>query len=391
MRFEFKLPDIGEGIAEAELVAWHVAVGDLVEEDAPLADVMTDKATVEMTAPCSGRVIEVAGRPGDALAIGSILAVFEVEGEPEAAPGPALDALVAVQVRDVPPRAATSSRLLASPAVRARAVALGVDLAQVQNGAGRVRHADLDAYMRYRVVSPDVATIDRIDEVPVIGLRRRIAERMQDATRRIAHFSYVEEIDVTALERLRGELNAVHGAERPKLTMLPFILRALVLALQHHPELNARYDDDANVVRRHSGVHVGIATQTDTGLLVPVVTDAGQRDLWDLAAEIARLAQLTREGRASAAQLTGSTITVTSLGALGGIATTPVINSPEVAIVGVNRMVERPVVRDGVIGIAKMMNLSSSFDHRVVDGHEAASFVQRMRTMLERPEAWFIR
>lgn len=415
-RISFRLPDIGEGIAEAEVVAWHVRVGDTVAEEAPLADLMTDKATVEMVAPVAGRVVALNGAVGDQVAIGSVLAVFETAGEgmgPEPDPAPApeqpprhpSEPVVPSDVEgpgEPTPGAPASlgatagdgdraAKPLASPAVRQRAKELGVDLAEIRVGEGeRIRHRDLDAYLAYaggraaRAHEPD-----EVEEVRVTGLRRRIAENMAEAKRRIPHFAYVEEVDVTALEALRAAMNDGRR-QRPRLTPLPFLIRAIVRAVAEHPMVNARYDDEAGVVRRHRAVHLGLATQTGAGLTVPVLRDAGARDVWALAAEIVRLAEAARSGRATRAELSGSTITLTSLGALGGIASTPVINRPEVAIVGVNRIVERPAVVDGRIEVRKLMNLSSSFDHRVVDGMDAARFVQAVRGGLETPALLFV-
>ena len=428
-RVPFRLPDIGEGIAEAEIVTWHVKVGDMVEEDQPVADMMTDKATVEMAAPVSGRVVEVAGAVGDQIAIGSTLVVFETEGEEEAAPAPAAKEEPAAPKADPAPaqqdsvrpepvegRAASAApearastalgtnggesgkKVLASPAVRQRAKEMGVDLGQVHPAAGdRIKHSDLDAFLKYQggdsypsapMRASVAAGADEIDEIKVTGLRRRIAENMAEAKRRIPHFAYVEEIDVTAVEALRQAMNEGRG-ERPKLTMLPFLIRAIAKAAADFPMVNARYDDEAGVVSRHSAVHLGMATQTDAGLSVPVIRDAQARDVWALAAEIVRLADATRRGKAKREELSGSTITLTSLGALGGIVSTPVINRPEVAIVGVNRMIERPVVIEGRIEVRKMMNLSSSFDHRVVDGMDAAKFIQAIRKLIEVPALLF--
>jgi 2-oxoisovalerate dehydrogenase E2 component (dihydrolipoyl transacylase) len=429
-RVPFRLPDIGEGIAEAEIVTWHVKIGDMVEEDQPVADMMTDKATVEMAAPVSGKVVELAGAVGDQIPIGSTLIVFETEGgEVEAAPAPKADP-VAVKAEPVAeatpfvpsevegraasaaPEARTSTTLgtnggtgasakqaghkvLASPAVRQRAKELGVDLADVHPASGeRVKHSDLDAFLKYRGGSAPLARAvvaagaDDVEEIKVTGLRRRIAENMAESKRRIPHFAYVEEVDVTAVEALRQAMNADRG-ERPKLTMLPFLIRAMTKAARDFPMINARFDDEAGVVQRHSAVHLGMATQTDAGLSVPVIRDAQARDVWGLAAEIVRLAEATRRGKASREELSGSTITLTSLGALGGIVSTPVINRPEVAIVGVNRMVERPMVIEGRIEVRKMMNLSSSFDHRVVDGMDAAKFIQAVKKLIEVPALLF--
>ncbi|WP_076071318.1 dihydrolipoamide acetyltransferase family protein [Sphingomonas montana] len=421
-RFTFKLPDIGEGIAEAEIVAWHVAVGDMVEEDAPLADMMTDKATVEMSAPVAGRVVEVAGAVGDQIAIGSVLAVFETEDEVAETPSSAgfadavappeaaavADPVLAIQPEPVRPPAPTPvvadtprARVLASPAVRARATDLGIDLADVKSAQGdRVRHADLDAHLRYAVAAPVAAAPvsaappaivepGAVEEVRVMGMRRRIAENMAESKRNIPHFAYVEECDVTELERLRVAMNLDRG-ERAKLTLLPFLIRAMTRALPAYPMVNARYDDAAGIVSRHASVHLGFATQTEQGLTVPVIRDAQARDVWALATEIVRLADAARRGKATRDELSGSTITLTSLGPIGGIVSTPVINRPEVAIVGVNRIVERAVVADGQIVIRKMMNLSSSFDHRVVDGWDAASFIQAVRRLIETPALLFV-
>jgi 2-oxoisovalerate dehydrogenase E2 component (dihydrolipoyl transacylase) len=423
-RVPFRLPDIGEGIAEAEIVTWHVKIGDMVEEDQPVADMMTDKATVEMAAPVSGKVIEVAGAVGDQIAIGSTLVVFETEGGEEAAPAPAAKEEAGAHPAPLPEREGPgvgssqetttpapseptpspslsgrgeSKKVLASPAVRQRAKEMGVDLGEVHPAAGdRVKHSDLDAFLKYQgggaSPSPMRATVaagaDEVEEIKVAGLRRRIAENMVEAKRRIPHFAYVEELDVTAVEALRQAMNAGRG-ERPKLTMLPFLIRAIVKAAADFPMVNARFDDEAGVVSRHSAVHLGMATQTDAGLSVPVIRDAQARDVWGLAGEIVRLADATRRGKAKREELSGSTITLTSLGALGGIVSTPVINRPEVAIVGVNRMVERPMVIEGRIEVRKMMNLSSSFDHRVVDGMDAAKFIQAVRKLIEVPALLF--
>lgn len=406
-----KMPDIGEGIAQVELVEWYVKVGDTVTEDQVLADVMTDKATVEIPSPVSGQVVALGATPGQTMAVGSELIRLEVEGagnlKVSATPAPAPAAAMPAPVDSAPPPQPVvtpevvaklpepkvqTERPLASPAVRKRAWDAGIDLAAIKGSgpAGRIVHADLDATQQRPVQGLTYATTDAIQAVPVIGLRRKIAERMQEATRRAAHFSYVEEIDVTALEALRQQLNGKWGEARGKLTLLPLLVRALVVALRDFPQLNARYNDEEQVVERHSAVHVGIATQGDHGLLVPVLRDAQQRDLWGNASEIARIAAAARHGKAEREILSGSTITLTSLGALGGIVSTPVLNLPEVAIVGVNRMVERPMVVDGQIVIRKMMNLSSSFDHRVVDGMDAARFIQAVRQLLEQPATLFI-
>ncbi len=404
--YSFKLPDIGEGIAEAEIVAWHVAVGDTIDEDAPLADLMTDKATVEMTAPVGGKVIAINGAVGDQIAIGSILAEFETEGRPAAESTTEVVPKQAVQVvtpaadpaasrefddpapPEVPCDGAKSEKVVASPAVRARARSLGVDLAQLKTAGDRVRHADLDAFLTYNggYRAPGKTRPD--EQVRVIGLRRRIAENMAASKRAIPHFTYVEELDVTKLEALRTDLNDTRG-EKPKLTMLPLLIIALCRAIPDFPMINARYDDEAGVVTRCGAVHLGMATQTGAGLTVPVIRDAQDRNIWQLATEITRLAEAARAGKATSDELSGSTLTITSLGPLGGIATTPVINRPEVAIIGPNKIVERPVFRDGVVVAAKLMNLSISCDHRVVDGWDAASFVQALKRLIETPALLF--
>ncbi|MEO0062450.1 MAG: Lipoamide acyltransferase component of branched-chain alpha-keto acid dehydrogenase complex [Pseudomonadota bacterium] len=410
-RYTFNLPDIGEGIAEAEVVAWHVKPGDRVEEDGRLADLMTDKATVEMESPVAGVVLEVAGEVGDVIAIGSPLVVLEtdaaselaapseapepVKHQPEQRPEPAMEPQPqpAAQLPNPDSGAAPNrAKVLASPAVRERARALGIDLATVKPGAeGRVRHADLDAFLSYNAgqgYAPAGAA--RADEViKVVGMRRRIAENMAASKRHIPHFTYVEECDVTDLEALRAGLN--EGlADRPKLTILPLLIAAICRTLPQFPMLNARYDDEANVVTRHGVVHLGMATMTDAGLMVPVIRNAQGMNLWQLAAEIVRLAQAARAGKAASEELSGSTFTLSSLGPLGGIASTPVINRPEVAILAPNRIVERPMfVSDGLggerVAKRKLMNLSISCDHRVVDGYDAAAFVQEVKRLLENP------
>lgn len=415
-----KMPDIGEGIAEVELSQWHVKVGDLVVEDQVLADVMTDKAMVDIPSPVHGKVIALGGQPGEVMAVGSVLISIEVEGagnlKESSAPAPIKETPEAPKVETVvesKPAAApcpavvcqgpmvareADERPLASPAVRKHALDLGIQLRLVRGSgpAGRVLHEDLEAYLaqgQSNASAPVAAAYaQRNDEeqIQVIGMRRKIAQRMQDATQRAAHFSYVEEIDVTAIEELRAHLNEKHGASRGKLTLLPFLVRALVVALRDFPQMNARYDDEAQVITRLGAVHVGVATQSDVGLMVPVVRHAEARSLWDSAAEISRLANAARNGKASRDELSGSTITLTSLGALGGIVSTPVLNLPEVAIVGVNKIVERPMVVKGQVVIRKMMNLSSSFDHRVVDGMDAALFIQAIRGLIEQPATLFV-
>ncbi|WP_299323147.1 dihydrolipoamide acetyltransferase family protein [Parasphingopyxis sp.] len=416
-KFSFKLPDIGEGIAEAEIVAWHVKVGDEVEEDQGIADMMTDKATVEMESPVSGTIVELNGEEGDMLAIGSVLAVIETdelpdeeeeaaiaekvkaqadeqvadedeaepEPEPEEEPAPEPEPVEEAELE--PAADEPKTRVLASPAVRKRAADLGVDLSQVKPQTGeRIRHSDLDQYLTYGAtyLTPGASKKRDDEELKVIGLRRKIAENMAASKRHIPHFTYVEEIDVTELEAARADLNATRG-ERPKLTVLPLIIAAICKTLPEFPMINATYDDEAGRVTRHGAVHLGMATQTDTGLIVPVIKDAQDKNVWQLAMEIARLSDAARSGKAKQEELTGGTLTLTSLGPLGGIATTPVINRPQVAIIGPNKIVERPVIVDGGIEARKLMNLSISCDHRVVDGYDAASYVQALKHLLETP------
>jgi 2-oxoisovalerate dehydrogenase E2 component (dihydrolipoyl transacylase) len=413
-----KMPDIGEGIAEVELVAWHVKPGDAVVEDQALADVMTDKASVEIPSPVAGTVLTLGGEVGQTLAVGSELIRIELAdgaaparayvpaSAPVAAPAPAAAAAPspiaaaaapAAYVPDAPVSAAERPR--ASPSVRRSASELDLDLRTVTGTGpgGRIVHADLEAALALKharamsqAKAPAAAPADDVQAIPVIGMRRKIAQKMREAKRRIPHFSYVEEIDVTELEDLRARLNAQWAGQRPKLTLLPFLLRALVRGVREFPQVNARFDDDAGIVHRHRAVHVGIATQTDVGLMVPVLRNAEALDLWASAAEVARIAEAARGGKMTRDELTGSTITITSLGALGGIATTPVINHPEVAIVGVNRIVERPMFRSGAVVPRLLMNLSSSFDHRIVDGIDAARFIQALRGYLEAPATLFI-
>ncbi len=424
-----KLPDVGEGIAEAELVEWHVKVGDIVREDDLLAAVMTDKATVEIPSPVEGEVTWVGAEVGDTVAIGSAIVKLKVAGEGAAAEEPAEDApaekpaaaapapkaekpaATAAPAKPAAPpqpapkpvragaapaqRRAPGEKPLASPAVRLKAREAGVDLRQVQGTgpAGRISHQDIDAFL-LRGPEParggGLVEQSAVTEVKIVGLRRRIAEKMALSKSRIPHITIVEEVNVSPLEDLRATLNKKPTPERPKLTLLPFLMRAMVKALAEQPALNALYDDDAGIVRQHAAINIGIATQTPTGLIVPVVKHAEARDLWGCGIELARLAERGRDGTATRDELTGSTITITSLGALGGIATTPVINYPEVAIVGVNKMVVRPVWDGTTFVPRKMMNLSSSFDHRVIDGWDAAVFVQRLKELLENPATLFV-
>lgn len=417
-RFIFHLPDIGEGIAEAEIVAWHVKVGDTVEEDGRLADMMTDKATVEMESPVAGTVVEVAGEVGDVVAIGSPLVVIETEDAGDAAkqrpdqvtvgeappvvasppaPEPLGPPAAPLERSERPPNGPSNrphcfAKVLASPAVRQRARALGIDLSEVRpSEQGRIRHSDLDQFVAYNAQGGYRASgVERGDEViRIVGLRRRIAENMVAAKRHIPHFTYVEECDVTALEDMRAQLNAA-SAERPKLTLLPFLVMAICRSVPQFPMINARYDDEAGLCTRYGAVHLGMATRTAAGLMVPVIRNAQALNLWQLASEIARLADAARNGSIRSEELSGSTLSITSLGPLGGIAATPIINRPEVAIVGPNRIVERPMfVPDGLggerIAKRKLMNLSISCDHRVVDGWDAASFVQQVKLLLEAP------
>ena len=408
-----KLPDVGEGITEAEVVEWHVSVGDAVEEDDLLGAVMTDKAAVDIPSPVAGIVSALGGEIGDILAVGSDYVCIELDAEaaatiskpePKPEPEPEPD-----QAKVTPPPSverpaevlkADSPRVTASPAVRRRAYEHGVALHFVRGTgpAGRVTHSDLDSFLSGKVDSgasvaaPQGSSLpqDMVEEIKVVGMRRQIAQKMQEAKRRIPHFSYVEESDVTTLEELRAQLNNNKKPEQPKLTLLPFIVLALVRALEEFPQMNARFDDEAQIIRRHGRVHLGIAAQTDRGLMVPVIHNVQTMDVWALASKIAELAEAARAGKIRRDDLTGATITLTSLGALGGIVTTPVINYPEVAIVGVNRIVTRPVFVEERVVPRKLMNLSSSFDHRVVDGFEAAEFIQRIRSYIEFPSTIFI-
>jgi 2-oxoisovalerate dehydrogenase E2 component (dihydrolipoyl transacylase) len=418
-KYQFKLPDIGEGIAEAEIVAWHVKVGDQVEEDQQLADMMTDKATVEMESPVAGKVTKLAGEVGDQIAIGSVLVEIETEGDapvseepaapkeaqpiadgvevptqaqeqkmpvmaaaPEPEPAPA----VAPPKHEPETQAAAKAHVLASPAVRQRARDLGIDLAQVKTASDRIRHADLDSYLLYNGGSVSSrGAAPRADEtIKVVGLRRKIAENMQEAKRRIPHFALVEEYDVTDLEDTRAMMNRDRGSN-PKLTVLPFLITALSRAVGEWPMINATYDDEANVVTRHGAVHMGVATQTDGGLMVPVIRNAQGLSVWDIAREILRLSEAARTGKASREELTGPTFTISSLGPMGGITSTPVIAPPQVATIAVNKVEEKVVVIGGEIEVRKRMNLSLSCDHRVVDGWDAASFMQALKGYIENP------
>jgi 2-oxoisovalerate dehydrogenase E2 component (dihydrolipoyl transacylase) len=432
-RYEFKLPDIGEGIAEAEIVAWHIKVGDTISEDQQIADMMTDKATVEMESPVAGKVLELAGEVGDQVPIGSVLAVIETEGADRAAEPvedskderPLADGAVEATPEEIPVASSTpiparegpgvraerssasgiepaatlptpqppplqggeaKAHVLASPAVRARARDLGIDLSQVKTAGDRIRHSDLDAYLLYNggSVGQRAAAPRKDETVKVVGLRRKIAENMAEANRRIQHFTLVEEFDVTALEETRAMMNSDRGSN-PKLTLLPFLITALTRGLAEWPMLNATFDDEAMVITRHGSVQMGVATQTPNGLMVATIRDAQSRSVWDLASEILRLSEAARSGKASREELSGATFTISSLGPMGGITSTPVVNPPQVAIVAVNKIEDKLVPVDGEIEIRKRMNLSLSCDHRVVDGWDAASFMQTLKTYIENP------
>ncbi|AZS19263.1 MULTISPECIES: dihydrolipoamide acetyltransferase family protein [unclassified Caulobacter] len=415
-RYLFRLPDIGEGVAEAEIVALLVKIGDKVEEDQNVAEVMTDKATVELSSPVAGVVTAVHGDIGGMMPVGAVLIEFDSEaGEAEPIAVPAASPAAPVSAKAsapsapeptrtapvAPPRPAASSGRpageapLAAPSTRRRALDLGVTLAQVPGSGpgGRITPDDLDAFLASdgkSVGASGLVARTGVQDTRIIGLRRKIAEKMQEAKRRIPHINYVEECDLTELEALRLDLNEHRAEDQPKLTLLPFIMRAMVKALPDFPQVNALYDDDNGVLRAHQGVHIGIATQTPNGLIVPVVRHAEARDLWDCAREVARLAKAVRDGSASRDELSGSTITLTSMGPLGGIVSTPVINHPEVAILNPNKLVDRPMVQGSFVTIRKMMNLSSAFDHRIVDGYDAALFVQRVKRLLEHPALIFM-
>jgi 2-oxoisovalerate dehydrogenase E2 component (dihydrolipoyl transacylase) len=421
-RYVFKLPDLGEGTVEAEIVNWRVKPGDTVAEDDVLVEVMTEKAAVEVPAPVSGRVLSTTGAPGDMVPVGAELIVLETEprAAAQATPVPAASATPAMTsaggngAAAVPatqtPAAARTDRVATSPAVRRRAHEAGIDLRQIAGSGpnGRIVPKDLDAYVTRRApqptplraapkavpaagaAEPRVAPSGATEEIKVIGLRRLIAQRMSEAKRNIPHFAYVEELDVTELESLRRHLNSRLAQGAPALTYLPFLALALVRVLRDFPQCNAHYDAERGVIVRHRSVHLGVATQTPDGLKVPVVHDAQALTLWDLAAEMRRVSEAARTNKAKREELTGSTITITSLGKLGGIASTPIINAPEVAIIGVNRAIERPVVVDGAIAIRRTMNLSSSFDHRFVDGYDAAAMIQALKECLEHPATIFI-
>jgi len=428
--YSFKLPDLGEGIVESEIAEWYVQPGDSVEEDQHIADVMTDKAMVEVSSPVAGTVIAVACEAGEVLAVGKELVSFAIDDEgndnvdpdsstpeastpnaskapttttgtatPEAVPKPEPVAPAAKPLTDAATNIASfTSTVLASPSLRRRAREEGIDLATVPGSgrAGRISHKDLDAFIAAggQLAVPGNAGLcpptQGVENIKIKGLRRVIAQKMQQTKRNIPHYTYIEEVDVTQLEELRLHLNANRTDNQPKLTLLPFIMRAMVKVLPQFPHCNAHFNDETNILTQHEAVHVGIATMTDAGLMVPVVRHCETRDIWQSATEVARVSQAARDNRASAEELTGSTITITSLGAIGGIATTPVINAPETAIIGVNKLQERPIVKDGAIVARKMMNLSSSFDHRIVDGFDGAQLVQALKRQLENPGAIFV-
>lgn len=395
------MPDVGEGIAEAELAEWFVRVGEFVHEDAVLAAVTTDKATAEIPSPVTGQVVWLGAEAGEAVAVGAPLIRLAVKNADDAdqvsdgvrttntgQPSPARGRGPAAAHRE-------DEKAMASPAVRHRARKAGIDLARVPGSgpSGRVTHEDLDAYLTgdaRETGTPGPSPNTTVEQIKVTGVRRKIAEKMTLAASRIPHITYVEEVDVTALEDFRATLNANRRAERPKLTLLPFLMRALIRAIAEQPHLNALYDDEAGILHQHGSVHIGVATQTPAGLIVPVVRHVEARDVWDCAAELNRLSEAARTGSATRQELGGSTITVTSLGALGGIASNPIINHPEVAIIGVNKIAMRPVWNGAAFIPRKMMNLSSSFDHRVIDGWDAAVFVQRIKTLLETPALIFV-
>ena len=424
-RYVFKMPDLGEGTVEAEVVAWHVKVGDLVQEDQVMAEVMTEKAAVEVPSPVTGRVVSLTGSPGDMVPVGAELIVFETEtsddepapapatavepvraaeAKPAATPAPVAAAAVAAQpaVAPRPVESKRHGRVMASPATRRRAREAGIDLAVVAGSgpSGRITRQDFEAALSGTPAPAAPGAVERAasllarrtgtEEIKVIGVRRVIANRMTEAKRNIPHFAYVEEVDVTELESLRQHLNGRLPKGAPSLTYLPFIAAALVRVLESYPQCNALHDGERNVLVRHHGVHLGVATQTPDGLKVPVVKHAESRTLWDLSDEIRRVSEAARTGKAAREELSGSTITITSLGKLGGIVSTPIINAPEMAIIGVNKAIDRPVVLNGAVTVRRIMNLSSSFDHRFVDGYDAAAMIQALKDLLEHPATIFI-
>jgi len=392
-RYLFRLPDIGEGVAEAEITAWHVKPGDRIAEDGPLLDVMTDKATVDMTSPVEGTVTAIHGDVGSMAPVGAVLVELDVAGESEPAPLKRAEAQKDVRqnaraVEAAPSPAPINSDPTASPSTRRRAREWGIKLEDIKGSGphGRILVEDLE---RHRG-QPKAQPREGIEEIKLTGMRRRIADRMAQSKRQIPHFAYVEEFDLTELEGLRAELNAHRKDGQPKLTLLPFFMQAMIRLLPEFPSINAHYDEAAGTLKRYAAIHIGVATQTENGLTVPVVRQAESRDLWDCARELARVTEAARDGSAAREELSGSTITLTSLGAMGGIAATPIINHPEVAIIGPNKLTERPVIDGAFLTRRKVMNLSSSFDHRIVDGYDAASFIQRLKRLMERPALIFI-
>ncbi len=410
-KYVFNLPDVGEGIVEGEIVKWNVKPGDTVKEDEPLVELMTDKATVSIPSSVNGKVVSTTGKPGDMVPVGAELIVFEVKGasgskpkskpkpepvaEPVPDPEPKAESVAAPPVSVPAPVASTGTKPLASPAVRRRAREAGIDLSQVSGTgpAGRISHDDMDTFIsgggRLAAVQSGVK-MTGVEEVPVIGLRRKIAEKMATSKRSAAHFSYFEEVDITALESLRQHLNSTRAENQPKLTYLPFIIQGLIRAVRKFPQCNALYDEEKGIVFRHQAVHVGISTQTEDGLMVPVIKHAEARDVWDTANELVRVTTSAREKTATIDELTGSTITITSLGAMGGLGATPIINHPEVSIVSIHAARDRAVVREGEIVVRKMMNLASSFDHRIIDGYDGALLIQELKSMLEHPATIFM-
>ena len=410
-KYVFNLPDVGEGIVEGEIVKWNVKPGDTVKEDEPLVELMTDKATVSIPSSVNGKVVSTTGKPGDMVPVGAELIVFEVKGasgskpkskpkpepvaEPVPDPEPKAESVAAPPVSVPAPVASTGTKPLASPAVRRRAREAGIDLSQISGTgpAGRISHDDMDTFIsgggRLAAVQSGVK-MTGVEEVPVIGLRRKIAEKMATSKRSAAHFSYFEEVDITALESLRQHLNSTRAENQPKLTYLPFIIQGLIRAVRKFPQCNALYDEEKGIVFRHQAVHVGISTQTEDGLMVPVIKHAEARDVWDTANELVRVTTSAREKTATIDELTGSTITITSLGAMGGLGATPIINHPEVSIVSIHAARDRAVVKDGEIVVRKMMNLASSFDHRIIDGYDGALLIQELKSMLEHPATIFM-
>ena len=412
-KYVFNLPDVGEGVVEGEIVKWNVKPGDTVKEDEPLVELMTDKATVSIPSSVNGKVVSTTGKPGDMVPVGAELIVFEVKGAsgskpkskpkpapvtepvPDPEPEPKAESVAAPPVSVPPPVASTGTKPLASPAVRRRAREAGIDLSQVSGTgpAGRISHDDMDTFIsgggRLAAVQSG-AKMTGVEEVPVIGLRRKIAEKMATSKRSAAHFSYFEEVDITALESLRQHLNSTRTENQPKLTYLPFIIQGLIRAVRKFPQCNALYDEEKGIVFRHQAVHVGISTQTEDGLMVPVIKHAEARDVWDTANELVRVTTSAREKTAPVDELTGSTITITSLGAMGGLGATPIINHPEVSIVSIHAARDRAVVREGEIVVRTMMNLTSSFDHRIIDGYDGALLIQELKSMLEHPATIFM-